>query len=62
LTLLLFAVVSCKNKTKNLPVQKTITYDYRYETGGYFLQSKLHYYNDINTVFIKLSKSKGQGC
>jgi hypothetical protein len=62
---LLISIISCKTVTTKpiaVQAQKTIMYDYRYETGGYFLQNRLHYYKDINTVFIKLAKSKGKGC
>ncbi|HTA60946.1 MAG TPA: hypothetical protein VK835_00760 [Bacteroidia bacterium] len=64
--LLLVLAVSCKTvTTKPIATQakKTFMYDYRNESAvGYIIQSKLHYYNNLNTVFIKLEKSKGRGC
>lgn len=66
LMLTLISIISCKTVTTKPIVtqaQKPFVYDYRYETGvSFLLPNKLHYYKDCNTVFIKLAKSKGQGC
>jgi hypothetical protein len=65
LTLLLnILIMSC---TKQNPTTKqttkgtanVVTEDY---TIPYFLRNKFYYQKDLNTLFIKLSKSKGQGC
>ncbi|HXU25958.1 MAG TPA: hypothetical protein VN698_01910 [Bacteroidia bacterium] len=65
LILSLVIAASCTKQTKPMPTQaqKTIIYDYRNEiNASYLLQKNIHYYHDLNTVFINVSKSKGIGC